>query len=95
MAWAKKSTGGGNFLRFVAGTSYEGVFKGATEKPSPFAPGTMIWDYRIEIEGKEQVLSSSSETLKGILPITPVGTKIRLDMLSKGGRKIYDVYIDE
>lgn len=95
MAWTKKTTGGGNFLRFEAGKQYEGIFKGAIEKPSPFNPGTMIWDYSLETDEGLKILSSSSGALKSILPITPVGTRVRIEMLSKGGRKIYDVYIEE
>lgn len=95
MAWVKKSKGGGNFLKFEEGGCYEGVFKGAVEKPSPFAPGTTIWDYRLEISGEEKILSSTSESLKSILPITPVGTQVRIEMKVKGGRKIYDVYMNE
>jgi hypothetical protein len=95
MGWVKKSKGGGNFLRFEDGKVYEGVFQGATEKPSPFNPGTMIWDYRLVLDGDEKILSSSSESLKSILPITPVGTTVRIEMKIKGGRKIYDVYMNE
>lgn len=95
MAWVKKSKGGGNFLRFEDGKVFEGVFKGATEKPNPFAPGTMLWDYRLEIDGAEKVLSSGSESLKSILPITPVGTIVRIEMKVRGGRKLYDVYMSE
>jgi hypothetical protein len=95
MAWTKKTTGGGNFLKFSPGSAYEGIFGGATEKPSPFKPGTMIWDYRINIDGKDCVLSSSSEALKAVLPLIPVGTKVKIEMKSFGGRKIYDVFMEE
>lgn len=95
MAWVKKSKGGGNFLRYEDGAVYEGIFNGATEKPSPFQAGQMIWDYRLNLNGEDKILSSTSEALKSILPITPVGTKVRIEMHTKAGRKLYDVFIDE
>lgn len=94
MTWVKKSTGGSKFLKFEAGGTHEGILKSCTEKPSPFKQGSMIWDYVLDMDGTETVLSSSSETLKAILPITPLGTRVKIDMIAKGGRKMYDVYID-
>lgn len=95
MSWIKKSKGGGNYLRFEAGTAHEGILKGITERPSPFTPGVTLQDYLLEINGEEKILSSASAALKSILPITPLGTKIRIEMSSKGGRKMYDVFMEE
>lgn len=91
MAWVKQ-TKGGNFLRFEEGAVHEGIFKGATEKPSPFKPGEMMWDYLLEINGVVKTLSSTSEALKTVLPNTPIGTKVRVEMKLFKGRKVYDVY---
>lgn len=94
MAWVKKS-GGNTYLKWCPDGAHEGIFKGSTERPSPFRPGEMIWDYRLEIDGEEKILSSNSETLKTILPITPIGTKVRIEMKNKGAKKIYDVFMEE
>lgn len=95
-AWAKKSTGGsGMYLRFAAGEAYEGVYKSFTTRPSPFAAGKELYDFTIEINGEDKILSTSSDSLKAIIPNFAPGTRIRIEMLLKSGRKIYDVYAEE
>jgi hypothetical protein len=93
-AWAKKNSST-NFLKYTDGGAHEGVYKGCTQRPSPFNPGSMLWDYRIEIDGEIKTLSSASKTLESILTITPVGKKVKIEMHIKGGKKIYDVYMEE
>lgn len=93
MGWEKKSMAGGTFLKFKEGSSYEGIYKGSRERKNPFGDG-MLMDHFLEMDGAMSTLSSSSENLRITLPILPINTKVKIDMLVKKGRKMYDVFID-
>ena len=98
MAWERRgSEKDSKFVRFAAGTSLEGRLKEVKFRPSPFKEGELMIDIVLDIEGQEKVLSSSSANLKEIFrpdaprPIEP-GTDIRIEMITKGGKKLYNVY---
>ena len=91
------------YLKFIAGTSFEGVFKGAEERHNPFFKATdpesptnktIITDYHIEIDGVEKVLSSTAESLKGLKDIA-IDTGIKIDCIQQGIKKYYAVGVAE
>jgi len=93
--WKRKSMGGSNFLRFQAGSAHEGVFKGMSQRPNPFKEGTMITDVVIEQGGEDKVLSTSSEFLVKDLADVDIGANIRIEMTTKGIKKLYTLYVEE
>ena len=95
MAWKKQGKGGVTYLKFEAGKSIEGVYKGAEERKNPFGEGN-IYDYKIEINGVESVISSTSQGLLENLYSLPNDSKVKIDMLiTSKGRKVYNVFVDE
>lgn len=96
MAWKKKGLKGNNkFIKFEPGLTLEGIFKGASHRPSPFTEGQLIIDIVLEIEGQEKVLSSSSKNLKEAFKEMEKGTHVRVEMIAKGGKKFYNVFANE
>ncbi len=95
--WEKKNTGtgGGKFIKFEEGKSVIGVYNGCKERQSPFEEGSILQDYQILTEAGEEVLSSTSKTLLETLKPLATGTKVKIDMVIKKGRKLYDVYTAE
>lgn len=96
--WKRAGGNKGTYLKFEAGTSFEGIYQGFKERDNPFYdkdnPNSQlkIIDYILEIKGEQKILSSTAQTLKDqLLPLTaPCGIKI--DCITKGIKKFYTVW---
>ena len=97
----KKVGGKSNFLKFEVGGVFTGVYKGHEERKNPFYDATkegsleMITDYKIDINDEEKILSSTSGYLNDNLKPLEADTKIRIEMVQKGIKKIYILYTQE
>ena len=90
MSW-ENSKDGSKFIKFEAGKSIEGNFVEMVERDNPFGEGKM-YDYYIDFNGIIKILSSTSPHLKRELENLPIGLKVKVDMIQKGGKKMYSVY---
>jgi hypothetical protein len=96
MAWQKKGfKGNEDCIRFEAGKVIEGILKNARLIPSPWKEGERVVEIRIEVEGKEKTLTSSSRNLKEAFKDLVEGTHVKIEMVMKGGKKLYNVYANE
>ena len=99
-AW-KKAGGSGKYLRFEAGTAWEGVFKGFEVKPNKFYDPKkensheMSADYLLEIGGEEKILSSPALTLKDQLQSLETPCNIKIECTQNGIKKLYVVWIED
>ena len=98
----KKQTGNrGNYLKFEAGKSFEGTYQSFTERDNPFYDSTnlnspeKIVDYILEIDGEQKTLSSTAQTLRDqLLPLT-APCQVKIDCLTRGIKKFYQVWVME
>jgi hypothetical protein len=90
MAW--KRVDGTNFIRFQDGGVIEGTLVGVAFRKSPFNTEQELIDITINCSEGEKILSSSSENLKRVFIDMPADTSVRIEMLVKGGKKLYNVY---
>jgi hypothetical protein len=104
MAWKKVYKDKTMFLHFEANKSFEGVYLGYNTRDNPFfkanEPETrqncpFIYDYRLEIEGEEKILSSTAESLKRQLMELDPNTKVKIDCKQAGVKKFYDVWVTD
>ena len=92
MTW--KKLGGDKYIKFEAGKSIEGNYVKYERRDNPFeGESEYIYDYTIEIDGKEKVISSTSETLMQLIKL-PAGTPVKIEMTQVGIKKRYNIYID-
>jgi hypothetical protein len=94
MAWKQQGNKKDRYLRFMVGTSWEGIYTGAKERPNPFKDGE-ITDYYLTIDGEEKILSSTSGILKENLFPLPQDTEVRIECCQAKGNKFYKVFIQE
>jgi len=98
MEWIRQGGGKGKFLKFEAGKSFEGIYNGFKERENPFFDASkadspkMITDYILDIAGEEKVLSSTANSLKDQLKPLVVPSQVKIDCVSKGIKKFYNVW---
>jgi hypothetical protein len=103
MSWQKRGGGeGGKYITFKAGTSVEGILKDVQFTSSPFAgqEGKTVVVITLDVHGEERILTSGSANLKQVFSrdaaeVIELGTEVKLEMISKGGKKMYNVYANE
>jgi hypothetical protein len=92
MAWKRAGRSEERYIKFVAGTSIEGIF---TKRGSHEYDKKHIFDIYLDVNGEEKVLGTQSQNLIDTFVDMKPGTAVRIEMISKGGKKLYNVYVDD
>lgn len=100
MAW-KKIRDNSKFLRFEKDKSFEGIYQGFEERENPFYDETnpnstkTIVDYKLTINDKEMILSSTANTLRSQLMPLIAPCEVKIDCIQQGIKKFFTVWTKE